>query len=129
MQHDAPEVATRLLQEPDNHLTPIGVLLRKTSLDELPQLWSILKGDMCFVGPRPVLANEHELLTLRTEKNVHTLVPGLTGWAQVNGRDNITNAEKTMLDFEYLKNKSISFDLKILGLTLFKILHFNEISH
>ena len=117
-----PTVATHLLQDPDQWLTPIGSYLRKSSLDELPQLWSILKGDMSFVGPRPALFSQHDLVILRTELGVHALVPGLTGWAQVNGRDELSILQKVQLDVEYLQHKSFLFDLKILFLTLLKVL-------
>ncbi len=121
MRTDTPVVATHLLENPARHLTPIGSFLRKTSLDELPQLWCILKGEMSFVGPRPALFNQDDLIAARTAKNVHTLQPGLTGWAQVNGRDELAIAEKVALDAEYLQRRSFLFDLRILGLTAIKV--------
>ena len=129
MRIDTPAVATHLLQNPDQWLTPIGSFLRKSSLDELPQLWSILKGDMSFVGPRPALFNQDDLITLRTEKGVHELVPGLTGWAQVNGRDELPIPQKVALDAEYLQHQSLRFDLKILWMTALKVLARDEVSH
>ncbi len=122
-------VATHLLSDPRAHLTPIGSFLRKSSLDELPQLWSILIGDMSFVGPRPALFNQHDLIELRTQKNVHTLVPGLTGWAQVNGRDELPIPQKVALDAEYLKRQSFWFDIKILWLTFLKVVQRDGVSH
>lgn len=121
MRTDTPVVATHLLGDASRHLTPIGSFLRKTSLDELPQLWCILKGDMSFVGPRPALFNQDDLIAARTEKNVHSLPPGLTGWAQVNGRDELAIPDKVALDAEYLKRRSFLFDLRILGLTVIKV--------
>lgn len=129
MRVGTPAVATHLLVNPDTHLTPIGSLLRKSSLDELPQLWSILVGDMSFVGPRPALFNQHDLIELRTQKNVHTLLPGLTGWAQVNGRDELTISQKVDLDFQYLQRQCFWFDLKILWLTLLKVVRRDGVSH
>ena len=129
MRIDTPAVATHLLQNPDQWLTPIGSFLRKSSLDELPQLWSILKGDMSFVGPRPALFNQDDLITLRTEKGVHELVPGLTGWAQVNGRDELPIPQKVALDAEYLQRQSLRFDLKILWMTALKVLVSDGVSH
>lgn len=129
MRIDTPAVATHLLQNPDQWLTPIGSFLRKSSLDELPQLWSILKGDMSFVGPRPALFNQEDLIGLRTEKGVHQLVPGLTGWAQVNGRDDLPISLKVQLDAEYLKHQSMFFDLKILWMTALKVLAMDGVSH
>lgn len=126
---DTPVVATHLLQNPDQFLTPIGAFLRKSSIDELPQLWSIFKGDMSFVGPRPALFNQDDLITLRTEMGVHELVPGLTGWAQVNGRDEIPIAQKVALDAEYLQRGSPLFDLKILWMTALKVIVRDGISH
>jgi len=122
MRIDTPAVATHLLQNPEQWLTPIGSFLRKSSLDELPQLWSILKGDMSFVGPRPALFNQDDLIALRTEKGVHELVPGLTGWAQVNGRDELPIPQKVQLDAEYLERRSLLFDIKILWMTALKVL-------
>lgn len=129
MRMDTPAVATHLLQHPDQWLTPIGSFLRKSSLDELPQLWSILKGDMSFVGPRPALFNQNDLIALRTEKGVHQLLPGLTGWAQVNGRDELPISYKVQLDAEYIQRRTIIFDLKILRLTLLKVLTKDGVSH
>ncbi len=129
MRVETPVVATHLLPDPDACLTPIGSALRKTSLDELPQLWSILKGDMSFVGPRPALFNQEDLIGLRTRCGVHELVPGLTGWAQVNGRDELPVAEKVKLDAEYLRRRSFSFDLRILWLTLVRVLRREGVSH
>ena len=117
MQVGTPAVATHLLKEPNRFLTPIGSYLRRSSLDELPQLWSVLVGDMSFVGPRPALFNQDDLIALRTQYGVHELVPGLTGWAQVNGRDELPIPEKVRLDFEYLQKISFWFDLKILWRT------------
>lgn len=124
-----PAVATHLLANPADYLTSIGSFLRKTSLDELPQLWSILKGDMSFVGPRPALFNQDDLIALRTGAGVHELVPGLTGWAQVNGRDELPIPDKVKLDREYLQRRSLTFDLWILWLTLLKILRRDGVSH
>ena len=129
MRIDTPAVATHLLQNPDQWLTPIGSFLRKSSLDELPQLWSILKGDMSFVGPRPALFNQDDLIALRTEKGVHQLVPGLTGWAQVNGRDELPIPQKVALDAEYVQRQSLRFDLKILWMTALKVLARDGVSH
>lgn len=121
MRTDTPQVATHLLDNPDVYLTPIGSFLRKTSLDELPQLWCILTGEMSLVGPRPALFNQHDLVALRTEKNVHTLLPGLTGWAQINGRDELSIPEKVRLDEEYLHRRSFAFDIQILFMTVFRV--------
>lgn len=129
MRIDTPAVATHLLQNPGQWLTPIGSFLRKSSLDELPQLWSILKGDMSFVGPRPALFNQDDLIALRTEKNVHSLVPGLTGLAQINGRDELPIPQKVQLDAEYLQRRSFLFDLKILWMTARKVLSKDGVSH
>ena len=129
MHIDTPTVATHLLQNTEQRLTPIGSVLRKTSLDELPQLWSILKGDMSFVGPRPALFNQDDLIALRTEAGVHKLVPGITGWAQVNGRDELLIPQKVKLDAEYLQKRSFGFDLKILWMTALKVLSKDGISH
>ena len=129
MRTDTPALATHLLVNPEQWLTPIGSFLRKSSLDELPQLWSILKGDMSFVGPRPALFNQHDLIALRTEKGVHELLPGLTGWAQVNGRDDLPIPEKVQLDIEYLEKRSFFFDLKILLLTVLKVVSRDGVSH
>ena len=129
MRLGTPIVATHLLINPDMYLTPIGSFLRKNSLDELPQLWSILKGDMSFVGPRPALFNQQDLIALRKENGVDKLLPGLTGWAQVNGRDELPISEKVKLDVEYLKRQSLSFDLQILWLTFIKVLKRDGVSH
>jgi O-antigen biosynthesis protein WbqP len=129
MRIDTPAVATHLLGNPQDYFTPIGSFLRKSSLDELPQLWSILKGDMSFVGPRPALFNQQDLIALRTEQGVHTLVPGLTGWAQVNGRDELPISEKVKLDAVYLQRQSLWFDLRILWLTVIKVLKRDGVSH
>ena len=129
MKLDTPVLATNLLSNPDNYLTPIGKVLRQTSLDELPQLWSIFKGDMSFVGPRPALFNQIELITLRSEYGVQDLVPGLTGWAQVNGRDEVSLSLKVNLDREYLQKRSMFFDLKILLKTFIIIFHGKGVSH
>jgi O-antigen biosynthesis protein WbqP len=129
MRIDTPAVATHLLENPDQWLTPIGSFLRKTSLDELPQLWSILIGDMSFVGPRPALFNQHDLIALRTQVGIHELVPGLTGWAQINGRDELPIPEKVKLDIEYLQRRSFRFDLWILWMTFLKVLRRDGISH
>ena len=129
MRVGTPAVATHLLANPKSHLTPIGSFLRKSSLDELPQLWSILVGDMSFVGPRPALFNQHDLIELRTQKNVHALVPGLTGWAQVNGRDELPIPQKVALDAEYLQRQGFWFDVKILWLTFLKVVQRDGVSH
>ena len=129
MRVGTPAVATHLLANPKAHLTPIGSFLRKSSLDELPQLWSILVGDMSFVGPRPALFNQHDLIELRSQKNVHTLVPGLTGWAQVNGRDELPIPQKVALDAEYLQRQGFWFDIKILWLTFLKVVQRDGVTH
>lgn len=129
MRVDTPVVATHLLQNPDAWLTPIGGFLRRTSLDELPQLWSILKGDMSFVGPRPALFNQHDLIALRTEQGVDMLVPGLTGWAQVNGRDELSIPDKVALDAEYLRRRSLWLDIRIIVLTFLKVARSEGVSH
>ena len=129
MQTNTPAVATHLLMNPDVYLTPIGSFLRKSSLDELPQLWSIIKGDMSFVGPRPALFNQHDLIELRTRRGVHELVPGLTGWAQVNGRDELPIPKKVALDVDYLKRKSFWRDLEIIFLTGLKVLRRDNVAH
>ena len=126
---DTPAVATHLLQSPGTFLTPIGGFLRKSSLDELPQIWSIIKGDMSFVGPRPALFNQNDLVQLRTIQGVHALVPGLTGWAQVNGRDELPIPQKVALDAEYLNKRSLRFDVKILLLTVIKVLRRDNVTH
>jgi len=129
MRVDTPSVATHLLDNPDRWLTPVGSFLRKSSLDELPQLWSILSGDMSLVGPRPALFNQDDLIALRTELGVHNLVPGLTGWAQINGRDELPIPEKVRLDAEYLRRQSLLFDMKILWLTVLKVVRKDGVSH
>ena len=129
MRIDTPAVATHLLQNPEQWITPIGAFLRKSSLDELPQLWSIFRGDMSLVGPRPALFNQHDLITLRSEKGIDELLPGLTGWAQVNGRDELLIPKKVELDVEYLQRQSLLFDLKILWLTVLKVLSKGGVSH
>ena len=129
MRVGTPAVATHLLADAASHLTPIGSFLRKSSLDELPQLWSILLGDMSFVGPRPALFNQQDLIALRTAQGVHTLVPGLTGWAQVNGRDELPIPDKVKLDVAYLQQQSLSFDIRILWLTLVKVMTRDGVSH
>ena len=122
MRTDTPNVPTHLLDTPEKWITPIGIFLRKTSLDELPQLWNILKGEMSIVGPRPALYNQSDLITLRTEKGVHKLIPGLTGWAQINGRDELPIQRKVKFDEEYLKRRSFLFDIKIIFMTIFKVM-------
>ena len=129
MRIGTPAVATHLLKDPKVYLTPIGSFLRKSSLDELPQLWSILTGDMSFVGPRPALFNQDDLITQRTEFGVHELVPGLTGWAQINGRDELPIPEKVKLDVEYLRRQSFWFDIQILWLTFVKVIRRDGVSH
>ncbi len=129
MRVGTPTVATHLLQDPAHHLTPIGSWLRKTSLDEIPQLWSVLKGDMSFVGPRPALFNQDDLIALRTQSDVHRLTPGVTGWAQVNGRDELPIPEKVALDVEYMQRQSLVFDLWILLLTLVRVVCHDGVAH
>lgn len=129
MQVGTPAVASHLLTDAKSHLTPVGSFLRRTSLDELPQLWSILVGDMSFVGPRPALFNQYDLIELRTQQGVHALIPGLTGWAQVNGRDELPIPEKVRLDTVYLCQKSFAFDIRILWMTFLKVLHMDGVSH
>jgi len=126
---DTPAVATHLLDNPDAYLSPIGDFLRSTSLDELPQLFSVLKGDMSFVGPRPALYNQDDLITLRTQKGVDKLLPGITGWAQVNGRDELSIPDKVALDVEYLNRQSFWFDVKILWMTFLKVIKRDGVSH
>ena len=125
----APSVATHLLDNPDSYLSPIGSFLRSSSLDELPQLFSVLKGDMSFVGPRPALYNQDDLITLRTQKGVDKLLPGITGWAQVNGRDELSIPDKVALDVEYLNRQSFWFDVKILWMTFLKVVNRDGVSH
>lgn len=129
MQIDTPALATHLLDDPDRYLTSIGRFLRRTSLDELPQLWSILIGDMSFVGPRPALFNQDDLIALRSQCGVHCLLPGLTGWAQVNGRDELPIPLKVKLDVEYMQKKSFGFDLYIIWLTFIKVMLGDGVSH
>ena len=129
MRIDTPAVATHLMKNPDIYLTPTGSLLRKFSLDELPQLYSILKGDISFVGPRPALYNQDDLVELRTEKGIHRLIPGITGWAQVNGRDELPIPIKVEYDEYYLKNKSFLLDLKILLMTFIKVVRREGVKH
>lgn len=129
MEVNTPTVATHLLTDPETYLTPIGSFLRRSSLDELPQLWNILKGEMSFVGPRPALFNQYDLIELRTMHGVSDLVPGLTGWAQVNGRDELPIPVKVALDAEYLRRKSLRFDLYILWLTALKVVGSDGVSH
>ncbi len=124
-----PAVATHLLNDPTIFLTPIGSFLRKSSLDELPQLWSIFKGDMSFVGPRPALFNQEDLIALRTEAGVDKLLPGLTGWAQVNGRDELPIPQKVALDVEYMQRQSLWFDIKIMWMTALKVIKRDGVSH
>ena len=129
MRIDTPQVATHLMSNPEEFLSPIGRFLRRTSLDEIPQLLSILKGDMSFVGPRPALYNQEDLITLRSNHGLHKLIPGLTGWAQVNGRDDLSIPEKVLLEVEYMHKKSFWFDLKILWLTFLKVINRRGVSH
>ena len=126
---DTPAVATHLLDNPDVHLSPIGSFLRRSSLDEIPQLFSVLKGDMSFLGPRPALFNQDDLIALRTEKGVGKLLPGITGWAQVNGRDELSIVDKVALDIEYLNRQSFWFDMKILWMTFLKVMKRKGVSH
>ena len=129
MRMDTPAVATHLLPDPKSFLTPIGGFLRKSSLDELPQLWSILVGDMSFVGPRPALFNQNDLIALRTEQGVDALTPGLTGWAQVNGRDELPIPQKVAFDIQYLQRQSFAFDMRILWLTFVKVIRRDGVTH
>ena len=129
MRVDTPQMATHLMTDPAKYLTPIGPFLRKTSIDEIPQLYSILKGDMSFVGPRPALFNQEDLIEMRTSSGVHQLVPGLTGWAQINGRDEIPNPEKVRLDSEYLQRRSLLFDVKIIWLTFWQVVSGKDVVH
>ena len=129
MRLDTPQVATHLLTNPRMHLTPLGDFIRKSSLDEIPQLFSVLAGDMSFVGPRPALYNQDDLIELRNKMNVHNLKPGITGWAQINGRDEIPITEKVKLDEFYLLNQNFFLDLKIIFLTAFKVLVAKNVSH
>lgn len=129
MRIETPAVATHLLTDTTAWLTPIGGFLRKSSLDELPQLWSILRGDMSIVGPRPALFNQDDLIALRTEHGVHQLRPGLTGWAQVNGRDELPIPDKVRLDVEYLRNRSLAMDARTIAMTVGKVLRAKDVSH
>jgi O-antigen biosynthesis protein WbqP len=129
MRIDTPTVATHLLDNPDSFLSPIGGFLRHTSLDELPQLFSVLKGDMSFVGPRPALFNQDDLITLRAKKGVDKLLPGITGWAQVNGRDELSVSDKVELDVGYLNRQSFWFDMKILWMTFLRVVKRDGVSH
>lgn len=129
MRVNTPTLATHLLENPAQWLTPIGSLLRKTSLDELPQLWSILIGDMSFVGPRPALFNQEDLIELRTQNGVHHLTPGLTGWAQINGRDELPIVQKVAFDIEYLQRKSFLFDMEIIVKTFLKVVKHQGVHH
>ena len=129
MRIDTPAIATHLMKNPESYLTPIGPFLRKFSLDELPQLYSIFKGDISFVGPRPALYNQDDLVELRTEKGIHRLIPGITGWAQVNGRDELPIPTKVEFDEYYLKNRSFLLDLKILLMTLIKVVRREGVAH
>lgn len=129
MRVDTPAVATHLLSNPEQFLTPIGSFLRKSSLDELPQLWSIIKGDMSFVGPRPALFNQDDLIKLRTDHGVDKLLPGLTGWAQVNGRDELPIPDKVKLDVEYMQQQSLWMDIRIIILTFIKVLRSEGVQH
>tara|TARA_B100001540_G_C15716916_1_gene601184 strand:+ start:132 stop:692 length:561 start_codon:yes stop_codon:yes gene_type:complete len=129
MMIDTPQKATHLLEDPDSFITPIGRFLRKTSLDELPQLWSILKGDMSFVGPRPALFNQDDLVQLREERGINVLTPGLTGWAQINGRDELSIIDKVDLETEYLKKQSFLLDVIIMARTIINAVKSKEISH
>ena len=129
MKLDTPPLATHLMAEPKKYLTPIGKNLRRSSLDELPQLFSILKGNLSFVGPRPALFNQDDLVKLRTEHSIDKLVPGLTGWAQINGRDSLPIPDKVALDLEYLEKRSLLFDMHILWLTVLNVFEKEDISH
>lgn len=129
MRINTPAVATHLLENPEYFLTPIGGFLRRNSLDELPQIWSVLVGDMSFVGPRPALYNQDDLVSLRTERQVHTMLPGITGWAQVNGRDELSITAKVDLDVEYMRKQSFFFDIYILYLTFIKVLGRDGVTH
>jgi O-antigen biosynthesis protein WbqP len=129
MRQGTPAVATHLLHNPGNYVTPMGKVLRKLSLDELPQLYSVLKGDMSFVGPRPALFNQDDLVALRTKKGIHCLVPGVTGWAQINGRDELPIPEKVQHDEYYLHHQSFGFDLRILGLTIIRVARRSGVTH
>jgi O-antigen biosynthesis protein WbqP len=129
MKADTPAMATHLMKNPEQYCTPVGSFLRKSSLDELPQLYSVLKGDMSFVGPRPALFNQDDLIELRTKKGIHNLLPGITGWAQINGRDDLPIPEKVDLDEYYLNNHSFMFDLKTLFMTLLSVISSQGVQH
>jgi O-antigen biosynthesis protein WbqP len=129
MKINTPQVATHLLSDGHSHMTPVGALLRKSSLDELPQVWSVFVGDMNIVGPRPALFNQDDLIELRTKQNVHLLTPGITGWAQVNGRDELSIPIKVQFDKEYLDRRSLFFDIKIIFLTAYRVINRSNISH
>ena len=129
MKQDTPDVATHLLKDPDQFITSIGPFLRRNSLDEIPQLYSVLLGDMSLVGPRPALFNQEDLINLRTQEGIHSLVPGVTGWAQINGRDEIPIPEKVVLEKEYLENKSFWLDMKIIWLSIIKVISGDGVSH
>lgn len=129
MRVDTPVVATHLLADPHQFLTPIGGFLRRSSLDELPQLWCILKGEMSVVGPRPALFNQHNLIKMRTERGVHKVRPGLTGWAQINGRDELPIPEKVKLDVDYIRKQSLAFDAKVILLTVLKVVRREGVVH
>jgi O-antigen biosynthesis protein WbqP len=129
MRVDTPQVATHLLREPSRYLTPVGAFLRKSSLDELPQLFSVCRGDLSLVGPRPALYNQHDLVALRSHCGVHRLVPGVTGWAQINGRDELEIPRKVQFDAEYMAAQSLPLDLKIIALTLWRVLKADGIQH
>jgi len=129
MKIDTPPIATHLVDDPGRYLTPIGNFLRRTSLDELPQLWSIIKGDMSFVGPRPALFNQDDLIALRSQHGVHRIMPGLTGWAQINGRDELPIPEKVQFDIEYMNKRTFSFDLYIIWMTFIKVIRSEGVSH
>jgi O-antigen biosynthesis protein WbqP len=129
MRQGTPAIATHLLSNPDRYVTPIGRILRKLSMDELPQLYSVFKGDMSFVGPRPALFNQDDLVALRTKRGIHCLVPGVTGWAQINGRDELPIPVKVQHDEYYLHNRSFGFDLRILGLTIIRVARRSGVTH
>ena len=129
MRTDTPVVATHLLTQAEAYITPVGSFLRRSSLDELPQLWNILKGDMSFVGPRPALYNQYDLIQMRTETGVHMLLPGLTGWAQINGRDELDLVQKVAFDTEYLERRSLLLDTKILWMTLLQAIRRKGVVH
>jgi O-antigen biosynthesis protein WbqP len=129
MVEHAPQLATHLLSHPNPYLTPIGGFLRRTSLDELPQLFTVLVGQLSLVGPRPALFNQHDLIELRTSRGIHDVVPGVTGWAQINGRDNLSILDKVSFDEEYLRRRSLAFDLRILCLTVEKVLKAEGVAH